>query len=465
MKILSEPKSVDVTEGDVNISLERKAWHDECVSDEARKELTRDESAFVRQSLSTPCLTALKSTDGSYIVDVDGRRYLDFHGNSTHHIGYQHPRVVEAVVEQLKTMAFCPRRFTNDRAISLAERLCSLAPEGMSKVLFAPGGALAMGIAVKLAKLATGRHKTLSFWGAFHGASLDASSFGGEALFREGFGPLLPGCDHVYPPNVYRCEYSGKGACKGSCSAQEIQSGCAEDLESRIESGEYAAVIAEPIRCTTVLIPPRGYWERVRRACDRTRTALIFDEIPTGLGRTGELFASTTVGVNPDMIVLGKALGGAVMPLAAVLARGKYDCAPHKAVGHYTHEKSPLACAAALATLDVICEEGLAARAKKLGEVARTRFMQMAESIGAIGDIRIAGLLIGVELVRSREGREPNKKLAEKVLYACLREGLSFKVSNGNVITLTPPLNVKDAEFAWALDVLERNLASLSSGG
>lgn len=463
MKILSEYKSVDVTEGDVNISPQRGAWHAECVSDVARGELRRDEAVFVRQSLSTPCLTALERAEGSYIFDVDGRRYLDFHGNSTHHIGYQHPRVVEAVIEQLKTMAFCPRRFTNDRAISLAERLCSLAPGGMSKVLFAPGGALAMGIAVKLAKLATGRYKTLSLWGAFHGASLDASSFGGEALFREGFGPLMPGCDHVHPPNMYRCEHSGRGACKGSCNAGESESGCVEEMEARIESGEYAAVIAEPIRCTTVLIPPRGYWERVRRACDRTGTALIFDEIPTGLGRTGELFASTTVGVNPDMIVLGKALGGSVMPLAAVLARGKYDCAPHKAVGHYTHEKSPLACAAALATLDVICGEGLALRAKQLGETARERLMQMAAKIEVIGDVRVAGLLIGVELVKTKAGREPYKKLADEVLYACLREGLSFKVSSGNVITLTPPLNVKEEEFTWALDVVERHLVRLSA--
>jgi 4-aminobutyrate aminotransferase len=447
IKIHSEP---DRTEGDVNLSPLRDEWQRSQVGSDARAILSRDGAVFVRQSLSTPCLTSLRAANGPYIEDADGRRYLDFHGNSAHHIGYGHPKVIEAIVSQLSTLPFSPRRFTNEPAVRLAERLASLAPHGLRKVLFAPGGSAAIGIALKLARLATGRFKTLAFRGSFHGASLEASAVGGEDLFRTGFGPLLPGCFHAAPPDARRC---GSG-CAGLCTMR-----CASAIEEILErEGDIAAIIAEPIRCTTVLVPPVGYWQRVREACDRHGTLLIFDEIPTALGRTGDMFASDTVGVVPDMLVLGKALGGAAMPIAAVLAKESLDCAPHKAVGHYTHEKSPVGAAAALATLDVIQEEKLPARSRRVGAMVVERLRKLAERLPLIGEVRGSGLLIGIELVMPDDPSTPHPHAAESVLYGCLTDGLSFKVSAGNVITLTPPLNIAEPLLWHAVEILEKNL-------
>ncbi|MEC8973542.1 MAG: aminotransferase class III-fold pyridoxal phosphate-dependent enzyme, partial [Verrucomicrobiota bacterium] len=162
----------DRTEGDVNLSERRLAWQQANMNDATRETLARDSAAFLHQSLSTPCLTELTGCDGVYLTDAGGRRYIDFHGNSVHQVGHAHPRVIEAVKRQLDDLAFCPRRFTNQPAIALAERLAQLAPGNLAKVLFAPGGTAAIGIALKLARHSTGRHKTISMRDSFHGASL-----------------------------------------------------------------------------------------------------------------------------------------------------------------------------------------------------------------------------------------------------------------------------------------------------
>lgn len=440
-------------EGDVNTTPQRAAWQREHLGPRGRELVDRDASVFVRQSLSSPCLSALRSCSGPWIEDMDGRRYLDFHGNSVHHIGYGHPRVIEAITKQMATLPFCPRRFANEPATRLAERLSALSPGGRRRVLLTPGGASAMGVATKLARIATGRYKTVSLWGAFHGASMDAASIGGESLFRSGLGPLMPGCSHVPPPYPYRCLFGCQGVCVERCAAY---------LEHVLDAeGDIAAVIAEPIRSTTVLVPPAGFWKRVREACTRRGVLLIFDEIPSGLGRTGDLFASDTVGVDPDILVLGKALGGAVMPLAAVLAREELDCAPHKALGHYTHEKSPVAAAAANAMLDVVIDEKLAERSGVLGERVMSQLREAAATIPAIGEVRGRGLLIGMELVRPGS-EQPDDLLAEQLLYRCLGTGLSFKVSGGNVVTLTPPLNIEESLLDGAVKMLVEHLRSLA---
>ncbi len=436
----------DRSEGDLNNSPRRRAWQDSHLSPNAIAFLHADSSAFLKQALSTPCLNALSSASGIYLFDLDGRRYMDFHGNSAHQVGYAHPRVVDAVTRQLRTLPFCPRRFANAPATELAERLISLAPHPLQRVLFAPGGASAIGIALKLARIATGRHKFISMWGAFHGASIDTISVGGEDHFRRGLGPLLPGVFHVHPPFPFRCAYG----CAGACSLR-----CVEAIEHVLaREGDVAALIAEPLRCTTVATPPPGYWDRVRELCDRHRCLLIFDEIPTCLGRTGDWFASHTVGVTPDILVIGKGLGGAVMPLAAVLARADLDVASHTSLGHYTHEKSPVAAAAALATLDVIQDEDLLARSRQLGSRAAERVRSWQEAISLIGDVRATGLLLAIELVADRDRRTPAVDAAERVLYECLSRGLSFKVSAGNVLTLTPPLIISDDELDLALAIL-----------
>jgi 4-aminobutyrate aminotransferase len=215
-------------------------------------------------------------------------------------------------------------------------------------------------------------------------------------------------------------------------------------------------VIAETVRNTGV-IPPPDYWRRVRAACTRHGALLILDEIH-GLGRTGRMFSCEHYDVVPDILVLGKSLGGALFPLAGIIAREDLDVAPHMALGHYTHEKNPVACAAALATLEFIEQEDLVAKSRELGAWALERLRDMQGRQPHIGDVRGLGLLLNVELVEDREKRTPATDLAERVMYEALSLGLSFKVTMGNVITLAPPLTITQEEMARALEILEKSL-------
>jgi 4-aminobutyrate aminotransferase len=437
------------SEGDVNLSPHRSAWADSHLSPNTKRVLDADAHHFLHQSLSTPCLNVLKSAQGAWIEDLEGRRYLDFHGNNVHQVGFAHPRVLAAIKQQLDELSFCTRRYTCEPAIQLAARLAALAPGDLNRVLFAPGGTSAIGMALKLARVATGRFKFVSMWESFHGASLDAISVGGEAAFRRGIGPLLPGCEHVPPPDNRHCPFK----CGAACTLA-----CADYVEYALErEGDVAAVIAETVRCTP-FIPPLDYWKRIRAACDKHGALLILDEIPTGLGRTGRLFACEHYDVVPDMLVLGKGLGGGVFPLAALIAREGLNVAADKALGHYTHEKNPVASAAGLATLQVIEDEKLVERARTLGEYALQKLRQMAQRHRLIGDVRGLGLLLGVELLSNRASLQPATEEAELVMYEALRRGLNFKVTMGNILTLTPALTISQQEMDQALAILDASI-------
>jgi 4-aminobutyrate aminotransferase len=223
------------SEGDLNLSIQRQAWSRENIDDETRRWLEEDAKYFLHQSLSTPCLNVLSGCEGASIQDLRGRKYLDFHGNNVHQVGFGNPRVIQAITDQLQRLSFCPRRYTNLPAIKLAGKLTELAPGDLNRVLFAPGGSAAIGMALKLARVATGRFKTISMWDSFHGASLDAISVGGEAIFRAGIGPLLPGCEHVPPPDNRHCPF----ACGATCNLK-----CADYIEYVLEKeGDICAVI------------------------------------------------------------------------------------------------------------------------------------------------------------------------------------------------------------------------------
>ncbi|MEO8137008.1 MAG: aspartate aminotransferase family protein [Betaproteobacteria bacterium] len=443
------PHAGMAAEGDINLSPLRRDWEATRVGDATRAILDEDARCFLHQSLSTPCFDALVAADGIYLVDVEGRRFMDFHGNSVHQVGYRHPRVIAAVKGQLDTLPFSPRRYTNAPAVELARRLVELAPDPLGKVLFAPGGTSAIGMAIKLARLATGRHKTISMWDAFHGASLDAISVGGEAVFRKNIGPLLPGTEHVPPCDPGHCPYRCGGRCSLAC-AEYV--GYVLDKEQDV-----AAVIVETIRSTDVQIPPPAYYRILREACDRHGALLILDEIPIGLGRSGRFFAFEHYGIVPDMVVLGKGLGGAVFPLAALIARADLDVGGHIALGHYTHEKTPVGSAAALATLDVIRDEELVDRAARLGEQALGWLRTLKSRHPVVADVRGIGLLLAIELRDPATG-VPAAEVAERTMYECLARGLSFKVGQGNVLTLGPPLIIPAAELERAISIIDEAL-------
>lgn len=439
-------KIFNKTEGDINLTEERTRWQETFLSSESKALLEEDSRYFLHQALSTPCLDPITGVDGIYITDEDGRRFMDFHGNSVHQLGYNHPYLLEAMQKQLSELSFSPRRYSNRTATALAKKLTGLMPGEGWKVLFTPSGASSNSIALKIARKATGKHKTISLWDAFHGANLDTISIGGEAHFRSGIGPLLPGTNHVLPYNSYRCPF-------GDCNKCGLK--CIDYIEYVCKcEGDIGAIIMEPIRCTDVQIPPREYYQRLRKICDDYGIALIFDEIPTAFGRTGKMFAFQNYDIEPDILVVGKGLGGSLYPISAVIAKPEYDVCQDISLGHYTHEKSPLGCAIGLALIEYIENENLLEHVAVLNALMKRRTDEMKKKLPAIGDVRLIGALLGIELVKDRETREKAVDEAEKILYRCLEKGLSFKISQGNVLTLAPPLIITEAELEHAMDIV-----------
>ena len=444
-------KILEQSEGDVNLSPRRSAWTKKNIDENTSKILAEDERYFLHQSLSTPCLNAISESKGIYLKDMQGRQIMDFHGNSVHQVGYGNTRVVDAIKKQLDEIPFCPRRYTNQVAIDLAKRLTELAPGNLNKLLFTPGGTSAIGMALKLARYKTNRHKTISMWGSFHGASLDAISIGGDSMFRKDVGPLLPGTEHIPPPT--------RGKCHFNCVDEE-HTGCIDYLKYILErEGDIAAIIAEPMRWASAELPPQNYWKRVREICDQLDVLLIFDEIPSAMGRTGKMFVCEHFDVVPDMLVIGKGLGGSIFPMAALIAREELDILDDRALGHYTHEKSSVGCAAALATIDCLYEDNLIENAVTLGKHAMERFLEMQTRFPLIHEVRGLGLFLGIEL---RRDNKPANDEADTVLYHSLSRGLSFKVGGGCVLTLCPPMTITLDELNKALDIIEEGISSIS---
>ncbi len=443
------------SEGEVNTSERRCAWAARTHDADTQEMLDEDARLFLHQSVSSPCMSVIAKAEGAYVEDLQGRRYLDFHGNNVHHIGYGHPRLKAAIAKQMDELPFAPRRFACEPASALASKLIDISPGNLSKVLFTTGGSDAIEVALKVARAATGRHKTVSFWDAFHGAGFGASSVGGEQLFRStrAVGPLLSGSEHVAPFACYRCPY-GYPEKDGAPQLDLCKMTCANFVRYVLEKeGDVAAVIAEPARAVPY-IPPPGFWAEVRKACNDNGTLLIFDEIPTGLGKTGRMFACDHDDVEPDILVMGKALGGGILPIAAVLTQAELDVAGEFAFGHYTHEKNPVTTRAGLTTIEIIEDEGLVENAATVGGYAVDRLRNMQASSPVIGDVRGRGFLFGAELVFSKEDKEAPDDLAEEVFYRCLDNGLSFKISMGNTLTFTPPLILTQAQMDEALDIL-----------
>lgn len=448
-------KIFNKTEGDINLTEERTRWQETFLSDHSKERLEEDSKYFLHQALSTPCLDPITNVDGIYITDEDGRKFMDFHGNSVHQLGYNHPYLLEALQRQLSVLSFSPRRYSNRTATALAKKLSSMMPGDGWKVLFTPSGASSNSIALKIARKATGKHKTISLWDAFHGANLDTISIGGEAHFRSGIGPLMSGCEHVLPYNSYRCPF-------GDC--QDCGLKCIDYIEyvCRCE-GDIGAIIMEPIRCTDVQIPPKEYYRRLRKICDDYKIALIFDEIPTAFGRTGKMFAFQNYDIEPDILVVGKGLGGSLYPISAVIAKPEYDVCQDISLGHYTHEKSPLGCAIGLALIEYMEKENLLDHVQKLNALMKSRTNAMREKFSAIGDVRLVGALLGIELIKDPATREKAVDEAEKILYFCLEQGLSFKISQGNVLTLAPPLIITEEELHHAMDIVEQAIGKYLS--
>ncbi|MDF4915076.1 aspartate aminotransferase family protein [Vibrio parahaemolyticus] len=441
------------SEGDVNTTPARQAWNASMDDERTQALLKRDSEVFLHQAMSTPCLDTLEAAEGIYIQDATGKKYMDFHGNNVHQLGYGHPHVIKRVQEQIAKLPFSPRRFTNETAIECAEKLTQICGGELNRVLFAPGGTSAVGMALKLARHITGNYKVVSLWDSFHGASLDAISVGGEACFRQGMGPLMASVERIPPAVSYRGAFP-------VADGSDVH--YADYLEYVIEKeGGVGAFIAEAVRNTDVQVPSKAYWKRIREICDKHNVMLIIDDIPNGMGRSGEWFTYQAYDIEPDILCIGKGLGGGLVPIAAMVTKDKYNTAEQISMGHYTHEKSPIGCAAALATMEAIEQDGLLDKVKADSQFMREKLLEMKAKYPVIGDVRGIGMLWGIELVTDHESKARAYDEAEAVLYQCLNNGVSFKVSQGNVIQLSPPLIITREQLTEALAIFEEAIAKV----
>jgi adenosylmethionine-8-amino-7-oxononanoate aminotransferase len=359
----------------------------------------------------------MAKADGVHYWDVHGKRYLDaLSGIYVVSVGHNNRRVIEAIRKQLDTLHFSPPMHgTNPVAIQLANLLAELAPGDLSTVKFQCGGGEVTEGAIKLArqyhKLTgnPGKYKIISRYLSWHGATLGAMSASGLKSRRTVNEPLAPGFLHVFPPTCYRCPF-GKtyGDCGITCAT------IVNDVIGMEDPATVAAVMVEPIGHTGGIIdPPPEYLPILREVCDRHNILLIFDEIITGIGRTGHMFAAETFGVTPDVICTGKGMSGGFAPLSALICRrpiadafwGPIEENPGFVEGH-TFEGNPISCAAGIAVLQEILERDLCGNARKQGQRLRAGFQRLADKYGVIGDIRGKGLMQGIEFVRDRKTKE-----------------------------------------------------------
>jgi 4-aminobutyrate aminotransferase len=419
--------------------------------------ISRDAAVSFRQANATPALMSIAKSEGIWIEDASGNRYRDFYGNNCHHVGYRHPRVLAAVRAQLERVTFVSRGLASAASTELAEKLIDCYPNRDAKVLFAPGGAAAVEIALMIAKVNTGRFKTVSFWDSYHGRSAGALSVGGTPRDKSPrLGPLMPGAFHV-PPFYWDARKPGATEEDRAASAQASLKALRDLFDSE---RDIAALIAEPIRNGPYL-PPRDYWAAVRALCERHGTLLIFDDVPTGLGKTGRLFNCEHYGVAPDMTVLGKALGGTVAPLAAVVASSRLDTSGELNLSYFTHEKNALSAAAGIATLAVIVDNKLPEHSRQLGAVAEKRLERWCEELPIIANVRCAGLMFAIDFDGKSVGKTGDQ-LANTTLYHLLRRGLLAMPPKANTLSFSVPLIIEEKEFESALGILDEELRQLS---
>ncbi len=421
-------------QGDFNNSDLRHEYYTE-LDDQTKHWINEDAGYFLHQALSTPVMNVLSRTEGPYIYDLNGKQYLDLHGNGVHNVGFSNPKIIEAVIKQLQdSLAFTPRRYTNLPTINLAKKLTAIAPDGLDRVLFCPGGSQAIEMATMLAKQVTGKWKTISFWDSYHGTGYQSASLGGEEHFSTGNGPMVPGAFHVEFPNYYRNPW-------GWTNQDQIDEEYLRQIKIILKRHpDMAAIIGEPISATPV-IPSANFWKEVESLCRQYDMLLIFDEIIEGFGRTGKMFACEHF-VTPDVLVLGKSLGGGLLPFAGIVTRDKYNTLSHRSIGHFTHEKNPLCAAAGLAAIEFIEEQKLADNAVQLGEYLLDKLLELKDTYPIVGHVAGQGLHIGIDLVKNRHTKEKAVQQAEAIMYYCMQEGVAFKIIEENVITIRPSLTI-----------------------
>lgn len=444
-------------QGDINQSIYREKYWKNNLGKEGEYWFNEDKKYFLHQALSTPVLNILSKTEGIWLYDLNGKKYIDMHGNGVHNAGFSNPKVIEAVKKQLDDkLCFSPRRYSNIPAVKLAKKMAEITPPGLERSLFCPGGAEAIEMAVSLAKHVTGNYRTISFWDSFHGATYQSASIGGEEHFKGGYGPMVPGAFKVEFPNYYRNPW-------GFENPEQVDDECLRQMKILFEKeGGIAAIIGEPISATPV-VPSKNYWEKVKELAAGYDALLIFDEVIEGFGRTGKMFACEHF-VTPDILVFGKSFGGGIVPFAGMITRDEYNSLASRSIGHFTHEKSPLCCSAALAEIETLIDEKIVENSMEVGNFAMARLNELKEKHAIIGNVAGTGCHIGIDLVKDRSTKERAFSEAEILMYKCMEKGVAFKIIEGNVITLRPSLVITKDEMDWAISIIDEAMTELEKG-
>lgn len=397
--------------------------------------------------------------EGAVVHDVDGNAYLDCSaGIAVASTGHSHPEVLKAISEQASRFLHISTDFYHETQVRLGELLAQLAPVGAHpKTFFSNSGTEAVEAAIKLARYHTRRVNVIAFLGSFHGRTLGALSLtSSRNVQRSGFGPMAPGVYHAPFPNAYRCPLGG--------SAESTADACLAYLEKQIlthlvSPEEVAAIVFEPIQGEGgYVVPPPGFVQQLAQIATRHGMLLIADEVQSGIGRTGRMFAVEHENVRPDIVVAAKAIASG-LPMGVTIAGGDVMDWPSGAHSN-TFGGNPVACAAALATLDLVAN-GLMQNAADVGAYFLQQLRQMAEHHPIVGDVRGRGLMIGIELVRDRQTKERAVAERDALVIEAFRRGLLMLGAGPNVVRLSPPLLISREQADVAVQTLDDALASL----
>ncbi len=392
---------------------------------------------------------------GSYIYTEDNRAILDFSsGQMCATIGHNHPKILEAMARAGQSVLHLDSTMLSPDVVSLANQLCDLLPQSLNKVQLLNTGGEANEAAIRLAKIVTGRFEVIGLAGSWHGTTTGAASTT-YAHGRKNYGPVMPGSLAIPSPNCYRCPVRH---CIENCDLACLDVGF--DMIDATSVGEVAAVIVEPIQSAGgIIVPPPGYFHRLKQHCDQRGILLVFDESQTGLGRIGELFGFETEGVVPDILTLSKTLGGG-LPLSAVITTNAIAKTARKnGFSHYTsHASDPLTATVGLAVVDVILNEKLTTRAADIGRYLKDRLVELQQRYEVIGDVRGRGLLLGVEIVADRTTKEPGHELIKALSERCFELGLNINRVGGPhaVWRIAPPLTITQDEVDQAISIIDQ---------
>jgi taurine---2-oxoglutarate transaminase len=394
--------------------------------------------------------------EGVYFWDADGKRYLDFASQLVNmNSGHQHPKIVKAIQDQAAALSFAaPGMATEPRGL-LGKKLAEITPGDINKTFYTLGGAEANENAIKLARFFTGRFKILARYRSYHGATYGAIALTGDYR-RLPAEPAMPGVVHILDPYCYRCPFGWTpDVCHRECISH------VEEIIQHEGPDQIAAIILEGVTGTNgLIIPPDDYWPRIREICDKYGILLISDEVMSGWGRTGEWFAVDNWDVVPDIITTAKGITSGYVPLGAVMVREKiarYFDDKYLYAG-LTYSGHPLACAAALATIEAYEEDGLFENAKRVGAYLGRRLEELKAKHMCIGDVRYIGLFSGIEFVRDRATKE---MLDLTPLMKWLREQGLFAFNFKNVLFVVPPLSITEAQLEDGLALIDAGLGAI----